>query len=54
MVKPSFTTLLRNQDSSLEAKKTEEGFFGETRFHIVDAKPGFVIGSKKADVAVFW
>ena len=48
VVKPDFTTLMQNQDLLLEAKKADEGFCGETRFHIIDAKPGFVVGSKKS------
>ena len=47
VVKPDFTSLMQNQDSSLEAKKPDDGFFGETRFHNIDAKPGFVVGSEK-------
>ena len=48
VVKPNFTTLLQNQDSLSEAKKADDGFFGETRFHNIDAKPGIVVGSKKS------
>ena len=48
VVKPDFTTLLQNQDLSLEAKKAEKKFFGETQFHNIDAKPGFDVGSKKS------
>ena len=48
VVKPGFTTLLQNQDLLLEAKKPEEGFCGETQFHNIVAKPGFVVGSKKS------
>ena len=48
VVKPDFTTLLQNQDLSLEAKKADDGFCGETQFHNIVAKPGFVVGSKKS------
>ena len=47
VVKPNFTSLMRNQDSSSEAKKADDGFFGETQFHNIVAKPGIVVGSKK-------
>ena len=48
VVKPNFTTLLQNQDLTLEAKKAEKKFLGETQFHNIDAKPGIVVGSKKS------
>ena len=54
VVKPNFTTLLQNQDSTSEAKKAEKKFFGETQFHNIDAKPGFVVGSKKSRGRGFW
>ena len=54
VVKPDFTTLLQNQDSLLEAKNQRKRFCGETRFHNIVAKPGFVVGRKKSEEEVFW
>ena len=46
-MKPGFTTLLQNQDLLLEEKKQRKWFCGETRFHNIVAKPGFIVGSKQ-------